>query len=283
MKNILKLFNCFLFISAFIIGCNQVEKKNNMEPENSEISNETGTSVSQSDPPSISFKMKLWQKGIDFYARGNEPSWAVDIDMEKGIKFSNIDGFIIKTTSFEIHHAADALVTRISGSGDSAEIFVTISEEDCSDTMADEKLKNSVSVEIKREGDTEFDAYTGCGQYVPDYRLHDIWVLIDVNGKAVDVERFDEKGSPTFEFYVEDGRLSGHAGCNNFNGSFYRAGEDIIHFEPFAMTRMMCPDMDLENLVAQSVAGRRMKYEINDLTLLLKGYDGAELKFKRID
>ena len=283
MKNLLILIIYILYISVFTVGCNLEEKKKNTEAGNSEISNETGTSIPQSEPQSMTFKMKLWQKGIDFYARGNEPSWAVDIDMENGIKFSNLDGLVIEIESLNVHQAADAMVTRISGGSNLGEIIVIINEEDCNDTMSDEKFRNSVNVEIKRGGDSKSEIYTGCGQYVPDYSLHDIWVLVEANGKKINGDRFPEKGIPTFEFYVEEGRISGHAGCNNINGNFYRAGKDILHFESFAMTRMMCPDMEIENLIAQSVAGKRMKYEIKGLKLMLMGYDGAELIFKKID
>jgi len=283
MKNLLILIIYILYISVFTVRCNLAEKKKNTEAGNSEISNEAGTSISQNEPQSITFKMKLWQQGIDFYARGNEPSWAVDIDMKNGIKFSNLDGLVIETESLNVHQAADVMVTRISGGSDLGEIIVIINEEDCNDTMSDEKFRNSVNVEIETGGDNKSEIYTGCGQYVPDYSLHDIWVLVEANGKKINPDRFPEKGIPTFEFYAEEGRISGHAGCNNINGSFYRAGKDILHFEPFAMTRMMCPDKEIEDLIAQSVAGKRMKYEIKDLKLMLMGYDGTELIFKKID
>jgi len=49
------------------------------------------------------------------------------------------------------------------------------------------------------------------------------------------------------------------------------------------MTRMMCQDMELENLIEKSVAGRRMKYEIKDLKLTLSGYDNTILVFEKIE
>ncbi len=289
MKNTIILLKFTFIISAIIIACNQKEKKNNPEVTNAEISTETDTSSSLSEPEgmttephSMTFRMKLWQQGIDFYARGNEPFWEIDIEMDKGIKFSHMDGTIIETTSLEVHEAADVKVTRFSGSTKPGDIFVTVKEEECNDTMADQKFRNSVIVEIKNEGG-ETNTFKGCGDYVPDYRLHDIWVLIEANSQAIEEGMLNEKGRPTFEFYVEEGRLSGYAGCNNMNGSFYRAGKNILHFDPLAMTRMMCPEMKLENLIAQSVAGKRMKYEIKDLKLTLRGYDDTELIFKKID
>ncbi len=296
MKNIMISIKYFLFTSAIIFGCNQVEKKKNPETANAEISIEKDTSLPQSEsqsmisepqgittePQSMTFKMKLWQQGIDFYARGNEPSWAIDIDMDAGIKFSHLDGTVLETTSLEVHQAADAKITRFSGSAKPGDIFVTVTEEECNDTMADQKFRNSVIVEIKKEGE-EANTFKGCGDYVPDYQLHDIWVLIEANGQEIEDDMLNDKGNPTFEFYVEEGRLSGYAGCNNLNGSFYRAGKDVLHFDPLAMTRMMCPEMKLEDLITQSVSGKRMKYEIKDLNLTLRGYDDTELIFKKID
>ena len=282
MKNVEKFIRYCLFVSLLVSSCSRIDKKSNPEASDAEINNDTSTSLEQSEPQSITFKMKLWQEGIDFYARGNEPSWALDIDMDSGIKFSNIDGILIETSSLDIQRAADAKVTRISGRGESGEILVIVTEKECNDTMADEKFYNSVVVEVNKE-DAETDTYRGCGQYVPDYRLHDIWVLTEVNGQKIEDDLLNEKGRPTFEFYVEEGRISGHAGCNNMNGSFYRAGQDILHFEPFAMTRMMCPEMELEDLIAQSLAGKRIKYEVKNLKLSLRGYDDTELIFKKID
>ena len=104
-----------------------------------------------------------------------------------------------------------------------------------------------------------------------------------VNGKEIDVNRFPDKGRPTFEFFAEEGRIGGHAGCNNFNGGFFRAGSNILHFEHFAMTRMMCPDMELEDLIAKYVAGKRMRYKIEDMELSLTGYDETVLIFIKGD
>lgn len=48
----------------------------------------------------------------------------------------------------------------------------------------------------------------------------------------------------TVELYVQfdsDGKLSGHAGCNRFFGSYQLTGTDL-KIEPIGMTRMACSD-----------------------------------------
>jgi uncharacterized membrane protein/heat shock protein HslJ len=242
----------------------------------------TSTLVTE-DPPGVSFKMKLWRGGIDFYARGNEPFWALDIDLGNSIKFSTPEGKTIEITSYQVNSAQDSNTVRFSGYTENNTVIVTVSEKECADTMSDEKFRYATEIEIKTKGKKEFKTYMGCGQYVPDYSLHDIWILTKVNGEGLAHDRFPQKGAPTFEFYVEEGRVSGHAGCNNINGRFFRAGKNLIQFEPFAITRMMCPDMELEEIITKSVAGKRMKYKLVDCALMLSGYDNTILEFKKVD
>jgi len=285
MKKYSLRYTIILALCGFVVNCNQSKKavETNEGADSGQLAAIQVAEAGVDDPPSITFKMKLWKEGIDFYARGNEPFWAVDIDLENGMKFTTMDGLTIETNSIEINKTQDADIIRFSGGTDSNELIINIAEKTCSDTMSDEKFRYSVEADVKPEGESDYKTFKGCGQYVPDYSLQDIWVLVEANGEAIDSNRFPDKGSPTFEFFVEEGMVSGHAGCNNFNGGFYRVEKNVLHFEPFAMTRMMCQDMELENLIEKSVAGKRLKYEIKDLKLTLSGYDNTILVFRKID
>ncbi|MDZ7614777.1 MAG: hypothetical protein U5K51_14555 [Flavobacteriaceae bacterium] len=44
--------------------------------------------------PNPNFVIKKFEEGIDFYASGNEPFWNLDMDFEKGIRFTTIDGLV---------------------------------------------------------------------------------------------------------------------------------------------------------------------------------------------
>lgn len=52
-------------------------------------------------------------------------------------------------------------------------------------------------------------------------------------------------GDKRFIQFGADGRVSGHAGCNRFGGSYSEDGGKLS-FGPIAMTRMMCPPPDME-------------------------------------
>jgi len=223
------------------------------------------------------------EDGIDFTGRGNEPFWSLAIDFEKGIQFRTMEGLKIETASLAIHQAQDAPVTRISGQNESAELIITIIQETCNDTMADEVFRYSVAVEVNMERQEESKVFKGCGDYAPDYRLHDIWVLVAIDEEPIESYLNENKGNPVFEVFVEEGRVSGHLGCNNFNVGFYRTGVDQLYFEEFAVTRMMCEDMELEERILKSVPGRILRYRLDGNMLILENYEGIQLNFKKVD
>ena len=283
MKKYLLTLGISIIFPCILLNCSGKKVGTSTNDESVETSSSSVIAEPAPGQDGISFNMKLWQEGIDFYARGNEPSWSVDIDFDSKLTFKPMDGPSFELTEYSIHYAQDANILRIAGRGDSGELIVTISGDPCVDTMSGEEFRNTVNVEIRSGDDADFRSMNGCGLYVPDFRLNDIWVLKSLNGIELKADRFPDKGAPTFEFHVEEGRVAGHAGCNNFNGSFFRSRNDILHFEPFAMTRMMCPDMEIEDLVAREVAGRSMKYSIDGLILILIGFDGTELVFQKVD
>lgn len=103
------------------------------------------------------------------------------------------------------------------------------------------------------------------------------WEITDVNGSKVTMSAPDAE-MPYLGFDVVNGRLSGNAGCNSIMGSFPTsdpAGK--ISFGDVATTRMMCPDMEVEQNVVQAlgnVAG--YKSEGADKVALVSA-DGAQL------
>ncbi len=96
------------------------------------------------------------------------------------------------------------------------------------------------------------------------------WVLSSLMGQAPDLEKF-AAGVPTLSF-LEEGRLAGFAGCNNFSGSFELGSEpDAITLEPGAMTRKACPDNGEDEFLAAFKQAKNFKLQKEKLTLM----DGA--------
>lgn len=229
----------------------------------------------------LSLSQELFNKGIDFAARGNDPSWNLEIDFDKQISFSSQDGLVISTPPVKGTRAMDANVTFYHAKTEAYDIRITIFGEKCIDTLSGEKSNYLVRIEARYTADPEYRSYEGCGRFIYDYRLHDIWLLQEVTGVELKPEKMP-KGLPVFELNPGDGRLTGHAGCNNINAGIEVKG-DMITFGRIITTKMACPDMSTEQVVVAKIDGKSFRYSISEGTLRLDDGAGNIMKFRKID
>ncbi|GAB3232124.1 META domain-containing protein [Algoriphagus aestuariicola] len=93
------------------------------------------------------------------------------------------------------------------------------------------------------------------------------WELSSLSGQAPDLSKYPA-GIPTLNF-LEEGRLAGFAGCNNFSGEFaLEGGPGAIRLDPGAMTRKACPGSGEEEFIAAFEKAKNFKVEKEKLTLL---------------
>jgi uncharacterized membrane protein len=161
--------------------------------------------------------MKLLGEGIDFYARGNEPSWALDIDFDKVFRFSTMNGAALNTPPLSPVKAMDADVTRYEGETEAGKIVITLMAQECADNMSGQQFTYKVVVEHKAGNAAEFTRYEGCGRYVADPRLAARWELEQLAGTPLKKEDF-MKELPGLEFDLVQNRLAGTDGCNRIMG-----------------------------------------------------------------
>jgi heat shock protein HslJ len=136
-----------------------------------------------------------------------------------------------------------------------------------------------VKVQFKNGKDTEFKEFSGCGNYLPDLALHDIWVLDKIN----DVEINESQERPRFEFFSMEKEVLGNAGCNDFNSKFSIIDFKQIKFEALEMTEKFCNDMVIENKLKEHIFEKIVKYERQGLYLNLSSFDGMVFTFKKVD
>lgn len=103
------------------------------------------------------------------------------------------------------------------------------------------------------------------------------WRVEDVNGGGViDNARLD------MTFDVTELRVSGHAGCNSFSGSFVETGM-VVQFGPLMTTRKMCAPalMDLEaKLLGALQAATSVSYDATGAATL-RTPDGRRIKLRK--
>ncbi len=227
------------------------------------------------------FLYKLWVQGIDFYARGNEPFWNLDMDFDKQFKFTALNDLNLNTPATKSVQAQDARITRYHAKTESAELIIAASAEPCTDTMSGEHFEYTVHVQAKHASDKTYQDFMGCGDYVPDMRLTNIWVVEQVKGVALQPASF-AKGLPTLELSARELKLSGHDGCNRIGGAFTTQG-NTISFKQLFGTKMFCSAPEGTPDIGMLLADKTYAFEFGDNRLYLKKNKQIILTLKHVD
>lgn len=213
-----------------------------------------------------------------FAATGTEPFWSLELFDNQIVYKTPTDS--IKTPHAEPVRAADANVKRYNIQTESVTLQIQIQQKECTNAMSGKVSPYSVSVEIKKNIEKEFQKLDGCGHYITDYRLHDIWLLETLNGKKVTNEDFN-KELPTMEINAAENTFMGFAGCNRLSGSLlFEKG--VLRFTNVAITKMMCKPISKEAEFLKALQNSTT-YFIENNGLTLSNASGIQTIFKKID
>lgn len=94
------------------------------------------------------------------------------------------------------------------------------------------------------------------------------WALSSLKGQGLDLNQF-ASGLPSINF-LNDGKLAGFSGCNNFSGNFMLEGSGLL-LNPGAITKKMCPENGEQDFISAMNKVKDLKISKDKLTLL----DGA--------
>ena len=221
------------------------------------------------------------REGIDFLATGNELFWSVEIDFDGDMVFTTPEaGPMMSVPAPDPVRPQDARAVSYRADTDSGNLYVTIFREDCTDTMSGLESPYKVNVSVRTPDSDVYEEVTGCGRYISDYRLHDIWALVEMDGKTVRTEDFTRR-VPTMELQLTQGKVFGHGGCNRITGSVILGRGELI-FGNLASTKMACPQMSFESQYLEALSGNTLSYKLDGLRLKLEG-NGHQLTFKKVD
>lgn len=264
----------FLIIAALVVSaCG--DQKQKTEVQKSVTSKDSVATRTQD-----AFVNKDGEK-IIFKASGTEPFWGLEIT-EKTIRFTSMVQDLEKFSAPATNptRAADSNVKMYTAETDAGTVRAQVAQGECTNDMSGKVSRYKVKVEIKQDTDKEFTVFEGCGEYITDYRLNDIWVLEEMEGKTVQKEDFQED-LPNMEIHTSENRFMGHAGCNRMNGKIFSEG-NLLRFTDIATTRMMCPPGNKENDFLKNLRAST-HFEIRDNRLFLNNPDGPKLVFKKED
>lgn len=110
--------------------------------------------------------------------------------------------------------------------------------------------------------------------------LHDIWALTAIDGNDIDKASFP-LGVPTIELYVEDLKVNGFTGCNNYFGEIEKLSDETLTFGPIAATKKFCMDVDEKAFLSR--LNQIISYELDNTKLIFYTSEDLSLSFKKVD
>lgn len=250
------------------------------EKENMTPALETETRIMKSDHPKADFYTKKWSDGVLFYAVGNEPSWSLNINKKNTATFNSMNGQEFTASFVAKLPSIDPKSTGYRLSNDKGEMIITLVEDKCMDTMADEEFSFSVAIDLKLKGEKSFTTFKGCGDYVPDPRLHGKWLIVKADTLTINKDQFPNK-QPEMNIDIYQGKVSGNDGCNLFNGGMQFRENEII-FGLMAGTMMACPNMDVSTVITRSFIDKKLGYKFENQLIFFEG-DKEIMILKRED
>jgi len=216
-----------------------------------------------------------------FKATGTEPFWGVKIHGDRIVLTSPGDSIVMPHP--EPIRVADSNIKMYRSQVDGASMDVIITQKKCINAMSGEEFPYQTTISYKENGTEEAQILEGCGEYITDHRLNDIWVLEEMEGKKVDREKdFNGSDLPYMELYTNENRFSGFSGCNRMTGSLYFEW-DVLRFGQVASTRMACPNMEQEGKFLEALQSVTQYAMENNRLYLSNAGNAPFLVFKKID
>jgi heat shock protein HslJ len=106
------------------------------------------------------------------------------------------------------------------------------------------------------------------------------WELQKIGGTRINSSN-QERGVPTLELNLAEGRVSGFGGCNRYFGSVFTAGNTLV-FGALASTKMACLGPNVEEQFLLALSKEKLPYRTSEGILYL-GEGPGTLVFKKED
>jgi heat shock protein HslJ/uncharacterized membrane protein len=210
-----------------------------------------------------------------FSAKGFSPNWNLEINEGEITLITAAD--TLTAPHAEPIKAVDRNIRRYHVQTEAAELIIVLNHQTCDPGTANAG-PYSVAIEYRRTAERELKSLRGCGSYIMDYRLHDIWALESLNGKAIEVEEGLQR--PYLEINSRTSAFMGTASCNEMRGEvFFEPG--LLRFTEVITTRKMCPG-NLESEFLKMLQST-IYYSLGDNRLRLTNPNGVEVVFKKVD
>ncbi len=207
------------------------------------------------------------KSGIDFIMVSRDNDYLVELDFDGDFSVLNLHD----NTVFSVAAPAVEL-------SDNPSLFRYISE-NAENNLAIQFHKTQCKTEFNRGMDYELSVdstnkqsktsktFYGCGEYVPDYSLHNIWRITELNGELL-LETDFVRDFPFFELDMTTKTVLGNDGCNRVSADIIIEHQKI-GFGLFMGTRMACVKMEKGDEITTALSNQMFDYVLEENRLIL--------------
>ena len=179
----------------------------------------------------------LRREGVVFQSIGNEPFWNVRLYEDETFHFIRLGADTIRGLFSPGIKPADLNSLTFPLAFEEGNMTLVAHNDSCTDTMSGEKFSHKVSLTY-RDSEGAVNQYEGCGLFLNDPALNDIYVLQSWEGSENPDTNFP-KGKPRLAFNLATNTLVGFDGDCEITGKFEPMG-DRIFFKEFDYVDAAC-------------------------------------------
>lgn len=171
------------------------------------------------DLVSTSFHLDKFQRNITVFASGEDTPWSLEISRNNSMKLFIAPNTEVVASIYSKEENQKNKTTTYFAKFKNGNIQFEMSAEECKEFPHTNNFQSSAVLHFHDTTRSTYQLLKGCAEWIPNYRLHEIWMLDEVNGELFDRDNF-YKNIPRIEFHLNNYKVYGFGGCNEFEGEF---------------------------------------------------------------
>lgn len=214
--------------------------------------------------------IRLLEKGVSFWAYGQEPFWNLEVYDGKEMRFEGMNNqfFVLPTERILPTDSQTYFLTYNTPNGKFNLMFI---QKSCTDASSREKHPITIAALYGK------DTLMGCGMNIYDKHINGKWLLKKINGKNIPTQ-LGQNNIPHLDINGELNTISGSTGCNRFSGKFVLRNYKV-HMGSMATTKIACPNAMESAFLA--VFNHIISYQLSNNTLLLTNKEEVTCEFAK--
>lgn len=229
------------------------------------------------DPIRTSFYMEKSQRNIQLFAFGDAPSWSAEIQVPIEVAFLLEPHLHTKAAIYQF--TRDSIKETYFAQFADGYIQIEIQDSPCLDSISNRSFRQSSLVHYHNTQTNEYHLVKGCAEWIPDLRLHDIWMLYQINDSIIDKVKYATQ-IPRMEIHIDKMSIIGFDGCNEFKSLIDIDQHQITIKKIENLTDKVCPEF--ESTFTKSIENKTFQFSMQNGMLMLKDGD-QQLLFKKTD